>query len=157
MAASLVVMVARGSHDWPDGPGIASQASALRSRLVDLGNKDAIAFEQVIATMRNPTGTPEQRDHAIGTALLRAAEVPLRIAEVAADVAELAALAAEEGVAHLRPDATVAAILAEASTRAATHLVEINLATVPGDDLTERSEHLAAAAAAAKARALPAS
>ena len=83
--------------------------------------------------MRDGPGTPEQRDFALGTALLRAAEVPLRIAEAAADVTELAAVAAAEGSPHLRPDATAAAALAEAATRAATHLVEINLATVPGD------------------------
>ena len=88
--------------------------------------------------MRDQTGTPEQRDFALGAALLQAAEVPLRIAEAAADVAELAALAAAEGSPHLRPDATAAAALAEAATRAAAHLVEINLATVPGDRHSER-------------------
>ena len=89
--------------------------------------------------MREPTGTPEQRDFALGVALLQAAEVPLRIAEAAADVAELAALAAAEGAPHLRPDATAAAALAEAATRAAAHLVEINLAIVPGDRHSERA------------------
>ena len=156
MAASLVVMVARGSAEWADGAGIASQARALRSRLTALGDEDAAAFEHVIATMRkgNDAGTAERRDHALGEALVQAAEVPLRIAEAAADVAELAALAASEGSPHLRPDATAAATLAEAAVRAATHLVEINLATVPGDHHSARAELLAAAAAAARARAL---
>ena len=135
-------------------PGIASQARALRSRLTALGDEDAAAFAHVLATMRDPTGTPEQRDFALGLALLRAAEVPLRIAEAAADVAELAALAAAEGSPHLQPDATAAAALAEAATQAATHLVEINLAIVPGDRHSERAAALAAAAAAARARAL---
>ena len=143
MAASLVTMVARGSSDWDDGPGIASQARALRSRLTALGEEDATAFAQVLVTMRDPTGTPEQRDFALGLALLRAAEVPLRIAEAAADVAELAAAAAGEGSPHLQPDATAAAALAEAATQAATHLVEINLAIVPGDRHSERAASLA--------------
>ena len=91
--------------------------------------------------MRDPTGTPEQRDFALGLALLRAAEVPLRIAEAAADVAELAAARRRPRASpHLRPDATAAAALAEAATRAATHLVEINLATVPGDRHSERAD-----------------
>ena len=154
MAASLVTMVARGSSDWDDGPGIASQARALRSRLTALGEEDATAFAQVLVTMRDPTGTPEQRDFALGLALLRAAEVPLRIAEAAADVAELAAAAAGEGSPHLQPDATAAAALAEAATQAATHLVEINLAIVPGDRHSEKATSLASAAAAARARAL---
>jgi formiminotetrahydrofolate cyclodeaminase len=154
MAAALVTMVARGSRDWGDGAGIASQARALRSRLTTLGDDDAAAFEHVIVTMRNGPGTLEQRDHALGEALLHAADVPLQIAEAAADVAELAALAAAEGSPQLRPDATAAATLAEAAVRAATHLVEINLATVPGDHHSQHAEMLAAAAAAARARAL---
>ena len=87
MAAALVTMVARGSADWADGAGIASQARALRSRLTTLGDDDAAAFEHVIVTMRDRSGTPEQRDFALGEALVRAAEVPLEIAETAADVA----------------------------------------------------------------------
>jgi len=138
MAASLVTMVARGSGAWAEGPGIASQARSLRARLTALGDEDAAAFADVLATMRDHLGSPEQRDFALGSALLRAAEVPLRIAEAAADVTELAALAA----------------LAEAATRAATHLVDVNLATVPGDRHSERAASLAAAAATARARAL---
>jgi glutamate formiminotransferase/formiminotetrahydrofolate cyclodeaminase len=154
MAASLVTMVARGSAHWEDGAGIASQSRALRSRLTALGDEDAAAFAHVLRTMHDRTGTPEQRDFALGLALLRAAEAPLRIAEAAADVAELAAAAAAEGSPHLQPDATAAAALAEAATQAATHLVEINLAIVPGDSHSERAGQLTAAAAAARARAL---
>jgi methenyltetrahydrofolate cyclohydrolase len=154
MAAALVTMVARGSGRWADGPGVASQARALRTRLMTLGDDDAAAFEHVLATMRDRTGTVERRDYALGAALVKAAEVPLQIAEAAADVAELAALASSEGSSHLRPDAIAAAILAEAAVRAATHLVEINLATVAGDRHSRQAEMLATAAAAARERAL---
>ena len=154
MAAALVTMVARGSAGWADGAGVASQARALRSRLTALGDDDAAAFEHVLVTMRDRSGSPVQRDFALGTALLRAAEVPLRIAEAAADVAELAATAAAEGSAQLQPDATAAAALAEAATRAAAHLVEINLAIVPGDRHSGRAALLVTAAAEARERAL---
>ena len=154
MAAALVTMVARGSSAWSDGAGIAAQAKALRTRLTALGTEDAIAFEQVLAKMRERSGTAEQRDFALGEALLLAAEVPLQIGEAAADVAELAALAAAEGAPHLRPDAVAATALAEAAVRAATHLVEINLAVVPGDRHSQRASQVAAAAAAARERAL---
>jgi len=154
MAAALVTMVARGSTGWADGAGVASQARALRSRLAALGDDDAAAFEHVLVTMRDRSGTPEQRDFALGAALLRAAEVPLRIAEAAADVAELAAAAAAEGSPQLRPDATAAAALADAATRAAAHLVEINLAIVPGGRHSERAALLVTAAAEARERAL---
>ena len=154
MAASLVTMVARENTQWTDGPGIASQARALRERLTMLCADDVAAFGDVLAVIRSRAGTPEQRDFALGEALLHAAEVPLQIAEAAADVAELAALASTEGSPQLRPDATTAAILAEAAVRGATHLVEINLATIAGDHNSVRAERLAAAAAAARARAL---
>ncbi len=94
MAAALVAMVGRGSSSWVEGAGVAAQARALRTRLTALGAEDAVAFEQVLVTMRDRSGAPEQRDFAIGRALIRAAEVPLQIGEAAADVAELAALAA---------------------------------------------------------------
>jgi formiminotetrahydrofolate cyclodeaminase len=154
MAAALVAMVARGSRSWPAGAGIAAQATALRTRLTKLGDDDAAVFERVLVTMRSQTGTREQRDFALGAALIGAAEVPLRIGEAAADVAELAALAATEGAPHLRPDAAAAAVLAEAAVRAATHLVEINLAVVPGDRHSESAARLSAASADARARAL---
>jgi len=154
MAAALVTMVARGSSAWSDGAGIAAQAKVLRTRLTALGTEDAIAFEAVLVKMRERAGTAEQRDLALGEALLRAAEVPLQIGEAAADVAELAALVAAEGAPNLRPDAVAATALAEAAVRAATHLVEINLAVVPGDRHAQRASQLAAAAAAARERAL---
>lgn len=154
MAAALVAMVGRGSGSWPEGAGIAAQATALRARLTALGADDASAFEHVLVTMRERTGTPEQRDFALGGALVKAAEVPLQIGEAAADVAELAAIAAVEGAPHLRPDAAAAAVMAEAAVRAATHLVEINLAVVPGDCHSESAARLSTAAAAARERAL---
>ena len=154
MAAALVTMVGRGSSSWPEGAGIAAQAKALRARLMALGENDASAFGNVLVTMRERTGTPDQRDFALGTALVHAAEVPLQIGEAAADVAELAALAAIEGAPHLRPDAAAAAAMAEAAVRAATRLVEINLAVVPGDRHSESAARLSAAAASARERAL---
>ena len=154
MAAALVTMVGRGSADWSDGAGIAAQARTLRNRLTALGADDAAVFANVLVTMRDRSGTPAQRDFALGEALLRAAEVPLAIAEAAADVAELAALATSEAAPYLRPDAAAAATLAEAAVRAATHLVEINLATVAGDQHSERAAMLSAAAGGARARAL---
>ncbi len=157
MAAALVAMVGRGSSSWADGGGVAAQARALRARLTNLGAEDAVAFEQVLVTMRDRSGNRDQRDFAIGSALVRAAEVPLQIGEAAADVAEIAALAAIDGEPRLRPDAAAAAALAEAAVRAATHLVEINLAIVPGDSHSESAARLTAAAAQARARALRAS
>ena len=155
MSASIVVMVGRGSPDWEDGAGVAAQARALRTRLVELGTEDAEVYAGVIQLMRESEGaSSEQRDFQLGRKLIAAAEVPLRIAEAAADVSELAALAATEGKAALRPDAVAAATLAEAAVRASAHLVDINLATVPGDSRSDQAAALSAAAESARQRAL---
>ena len=155
MAAALVVMVGRGSPGWAEGPGVAAQARALRTRLTELGEEDARAYAAVLAAMRGLDAPgSEQRDFALGVALTDAAEVPLSIAAAAADVAELAAVAAAEGKHALRPDAAAAVILAEAAVRAATHLVDVNLATVPGDRRSGRAARIAEAAEKTRARAL---
>jgi formiminotetrahydrofolate cyclodeaminase len=155
MAAALVVMVGRCSPGWAEGTGVAAQARALRMRLTELGAEDARAYAAVLAAMRGESGPgSEQRDFALGLALTDAAEVPLRIAAAAADVAELAALAAAEGKDALRPDAAAAVILAEAAVRAATHLVDVNLATVPGDGRSDRAARIAEAAETTRTRAL---
>jgi hypothetical protein len=54
----------------------------------------------------------------------------------------------------LRADATAAAMLALGATRAAAHLVEINLGVLERDERLLRATRLAADAAAASARTL---
>jgi formiminotetrahydrofolate cyclodeaminase len=155
MSAAIIVMVGRGSPDWAAGAGVAAQARTLRSRLAELGAQDVEAFARVLEFLSEAGElSREQRDFQLGRRLMTAAEVPLRIAEAAADVSELAALAATEGKPALRPDAAAAATLAEAAVRASAHLVDINLATVPGDRRSTQAAALAAAAEAARARAL---
>ena len=145
MAAALVTMVARGSTDWPEGAGIAAQARVLHERLLALADADADAFARALDALREARTSPGDGDVRIGRALALAADAPVAIAEAAADVHALALLAEEHGRADVAPDARVAAELAAAAARGACHLVEINLATLPGD---ARSTRAAAAARA---------
>lgn len=156
MAASLVSMVARFSREhWAEAAGAVGQAEALRARAAPLAQEDADAYEAVLTAMRMPKDLePDVRNALLGDTLSRAADVPLRIAESAADVAELAAALAECGNPNLRGDATAAALLSQAAARTAANLVEINLATMEGDDRIERARALAAAAGAAADRAV---
>lgn len=149
MAAGLVRLVARVSHDWEDAPGIAAQAAALGDRSLALADEDHLAYAHALEQLRAP-----DRDASLGRALLRAAEVPLRISETAADVAALAALAARDGAETVRGDAWAAATLAEAASAAATRLVHVNLATRPDDTLSTRADVAAQAAATARDVAL---
>jgi len=150
MAASLVVLVGRRSSSWPEAAGVTAQAGSLRTRLVGLADEDVRAYAAALEALAAARESGGARDHLLGVALEQAAEVPLRIAGSCADVAELAALAASSGEPQLRPDATAAALLAEAACRSAARLVEVNLATLPGD--SRRDDALAHAEAAARAR-----
>lgn len=149
MASGLVRLVARVSHQWEDAPGIAAQAAALGDRALLLADEDHRVYALALEQLRAPS-----RDAALGSALRRAADVPLRIAETAADVAALAALAARDGADTVRGDAWAAATLAEAASVTAARLVHVNLATRPDGDLSRRADLAARAATAAREVAL---
>lgn len=150
MAASLVAMVGRESLEWPDGAAAALDAATLRDRLLALGAEDVQAFAAVLSAVRGPR---EPGSTALVEALVRASVVPLEISERAADVAELAARAARKGKRPLRPDAEAATILAEAATRAASLLVRVNIAALPGEGNEATASRLLEAAQAAQDRA----
>jgi methenyltetrahydrofolate cyclohydrolase len=128
LAAALVAKAARLSRaSWRNAAGAVAQAEALRARVAPLAEADATAYANAIAAL-------QARDPELGTALSRAAHVPLVIAEAAADVACLASSVAEEGDPDARGDAATAAVFAQAAARAAAHLVEINLSATRADE-----------------------
>lgn len=172
LAAALVSMGARASRPaWPDAAGAIAHAETLRSRLFPLITSDAHAYHEARALLARtgrdrdrrgasvspgtpPLGNAEERNRQLANVLSTAAIEPVLIAEAAADVAQLATVVAAEGSADHRADAVNAAILAEAAACAAAHLVEINLGVGPDDDLSVRAGEAAAAAHAARARAV---
>jgi methenyltetrahydrofolate cyclohydrolase len=155
MAASLAAMAARFAHDWDGAAGAVAQAETLRHRAAPLAAADAVAYENVLTAMRMPEELEsEVRNTLIGETLSRAADIPLLIAETAADVAELAAEIAVQGNPNLRGDAAAASLLAASAVRVAANLVEINLATVEGEDRIARARTLIAGADKAAKRAL---
>jgi formiminotetrahydrofolate cyclodeaminase len=122
---------------------IARRARELRARLLELADADISSYEPVLRARSLDRGDSRRRS-AIEDALSSAAEVPLEIAEACAEVAELAAMsAAAPGNDHLLGDAGAAAVIAEAATRAAVALVELNLARWPEDPRLERTTVLA--------------
>jgi formiminotetrahydrofolate cyclodeaminase len=142
IAASLVVMVGRGSPGWPDGGSAAAVATGLRERLLALGGEDVEAVAGALAASRAAGSDPAE----LARAFARASQVPLEIAGHAAEVADLAVRAAAEGKRPMRPDAEAAAALAEAAGRVALAIVHTNLAApgLPGDE-TRRLREAAAA------------
>ena len=155
LAAGLVEMAARNSPDWELRGAAVAQAKVLRERLAELAPLNDEVYEQALASLQLPDGVDEgSRRALIGTSLERAAAFPLAIAEAASNVAELAAVVSEDGDPTVRADATAAAMLALGATRAAAHLVEINLGVLEHDERLLRATRLAADAAAASARSL---
>ena len=150
MGAALLAMASRISVDhWADAGSTAAQAEALRLRAAPLAQADAEAYGEVLRLRREQAGDAE-----LGKAFDQAADLPLRIAEVGADVAELAAHAAPRVDPKVHGDAAAAAVLAQAGTGIAAHLVAINLAMSEGDERIRRAEELAEAATDAARRAL---
>src|SRR5919204_5106230 len=155
MAAGLVGMVASASPEWGESRAANAQAQALRRRLGPLAAANAEAYQLALESLTLPEDmAPEVRSFTIQQALGRAAAEPLRIAAAAADVALLAAEVAERCEPALRPDATVAAVLAGGSARAAAHLVEINLTTTAEDPRVVNAQAIAAAASETAVRLL---
>jgi formiminotetrahydrofolate cyclodeaminase len=144
LSASLLAMTARLSHEvWDEAGGAIAQAQSLRLRVAPLAAADAQAFRDAIralgGVLRSETGT---RPLELGTALARAAEIPLQITETAADVAALAAFVAERASSDVRADAAAAAAIAAAGARAAGLLVEVNLGATEEDERVVEARQL---------------
>jgi methenyltetrahydrofolate cyclohydrolase len=140
LAAALVEMSAGPPHE---------RAAALRAQALELADADLESFAPVLDAQRLPADD-ESRPERLRAALSAASQTPLGIAEVGCEVAELAAELAHGGRPSLEGDAAAAALLAEAATRAAARLVELNLAGVPDDVRLRAASEYAARAWAAR-------
>ena len=156
VAAGLVAMVARCSKgSWPDAAGVAAQALQIQKRAGPLAGADAEAWVDALAALRKAgAGAGTGDDASLEKKLDAAAAVPLEIAQLGADVADLAALAAERCEGTFQADAVAAAALAAGATKAALHLVEVNLGVREGDKRLKRARESEQAAAAAAERVL---
>jgi glutamate formiminotransferase/formiminotetrahydrofolate cyclodeaminase len=140
MAAALVGMVARlttGRKKYASVEGrmqaVAAQADELRSWLSAAVERDAQAFEAVLAATRLPNATEAEkaaRSSAMAQATIQAAAIPLDVARRAEAVIELAAEVAESGNANAISDAISAAALGHAGLKAAAANVRVNAAGV---------------------------
>ncbi len=110
---------------------LGARAAHLRAQALTLAERDRASFAAVVEARR--AGGDE------GAALAAAADVPIALSELGAELSELAASLAATGNPALEGDATAAALLAEAATRAAARLVELNLAHDAGDERHARA------------------
>jgi glutamate formiminotransferase/formiminotetrahydrofolate cyclodeaminase len=135
--AALVAMVARltlGRKKYAAAEAgmrhALERAETLRADLTGMIEKDAAAFEAVMAAMKLPKDTPQEqaaRSAALEAATLEAARIPLQTAEMAVEVMGLAVDAVETGNLNAISDGASAAALAQASLSGAGWNVRINL------------------------------
>jgi methenyltetrahydrofolate cyclohydrolase len=157
LAAALVEMVSAVSlrQDPADPRAIEarrSRAHALRTAALELAERDAVAYREVLAVQRrrDEPGHPQR----LRRALADAADPLVSIVQMAREVAELASAAVADARGGVRGEAMTAAVLAEGVARGAVPLVELNLAGDPADPRRALVREAAAEAASALQRTL---
>jgi len=137
LSASLVMMVCDltigrekyRAHDETLS-GVRQRAEHLRRDLLALVDRDAAAYESVMAARRLPKGNAiekQARESAIARATLFATETPLATAEGCASLLDLAVEVARKGNVNAVSDAGTAAMLAYAGLRAGVMNIRTNL------------------------------
>jgi len=151
-AASLLSMVARLSSGKGGDDTLLARLVALgdteRAAMVELANRDAVAFETVMQAMRLPKGTDverERRQAAIQQALRGASDVPLEVASRGVTLLEASTALAGAGSLSAVSDVAVAALLAHAAVHGALFNVRINLRSIKDASYSARTAERARA------------
>jgi formiminotetrahydrofolate cyclodeaminase len=106
---------------------------ALRATLVDLVDRDAAAYDLVVAAFKKPKGTDEEkaaRKAAIQDATRVATETPLETMRACVSLVREAGLVASYGNPSASSDVKTGVHLAMAGLQGARHNVEINLGSL---------------------------
>lgn len=120
---------------------IISAMEQKRAALLDAVDADAAAFDGVMAALRLPKATEEEkqaRSAAVQAATKEAAMVPFRLAESACGLMELCGAVAERGNKNAASDAAVAAMLCRTAVMGALYNVRINLSSIKDEAFTLR-------------------
>jgi formiminotetrahydrofolate cyclodeaminase len=149
LAAALLEMTSA----FAEAGASAERGRALRERLLESGEQELRSYQPVLAALGVEKSDPARAGR-LAAALVQASESPLAIARAAAEVAELAGEVAARSKAALAGDAIAGVLLAEATARAAAHLVEINLRDHPDDPRLSEAAEASRRAASTRARVL---
>ena len=152
MGAALVGMVCRLTIGREKYAGVETQmkdslarAEALQTELTQLIDRDAEAFNRVMAAFRLPKTTDNEkaaRREAIQTATKTATLTPLATARACAAIIELGQVAVEKGNPNAVSDAGASVTFAQAGLKAAALNVLINLPAITDETFvtTHRAE-----------------
>jgi len=156
LAAALVQMVCDltigremyKEHD-PALQEIRRKAEMLRRDLIALVDRDAQAYDAVVAALRLPKGTEEEkrmRSEALSRANIFATETPMATADACAALLALAVEIARKGNVNAASDAGTGALLAYGGLRSAIMNIRTNLKGIKDEErvrkIRERVRHL---------------
>ena len=149
VGASLLAMVAamtKTKNGTPDDRAALDAAlpkiQALRRQLIDLVDRDAASYDDVVAAYKLPKATDEEksaRKAAIQRAMKGATEVPLETARAAVALIPLARIVAEHGNPNAKSDVGVALSHAQTAFAGARANVEINMDSVGDADYAAKT------------------
>jgi formiminotetrahydrofolate cyclodeaminase len=137
MVANLTIDKAGYEEAWDRMREILPVVGAGRDELLELADRDAAAFDEVMAAFRMPKETDDEkaaRRRAIQLAFEGAASVPLRVAERAAQMIDLGREAVTLGNDNAASDGLSAAYLLYAAVECAAANVLINAASLKDED-----------------------
>jgi formiminotetrahydrofolate cyclodeaminase len=118
----------------------AIKLAALRTSLIDLIDKDAASFDEVMKAFKLPKETDEEkakRSMAIQEALKGAAEAPLDIARTAYSIMGYSEKMVLKGNKNAVTDGMVSAMLVRTSVLSAIFNVRINLSSIKDEDFVK--------------------
>lgn len=148
LAAALTGMVCRltvGKKKYEDVKDeiadTMKEADALKDELLALVREDADAFDQVMAAMKMPKISDQDkaaRDEALQKATIVAAEVPLKVMKTALKVIDFAEVAADKGNVNSVSDAGCAALNARSAVLGAYLNVKINIPGIEDEAVRNR-------------------
>lgn len=130
---------------------LAEDAAALQEKLVDLIDKDAVSFDDVMKAFKMPKETDEEkaaRTAEIQKGMKYAASVPMETAETAFEIMVLAEAAVERGNSNAVTDGAIAAMMGRTAVLGALMNVRINLGSIKDEafvaEMAKKCEELEA-------------
>ncbi|WP_459129048.1 cyclodeaminase/cyclohydrolase family protein [Guggenheimella bovis] len=117
---------------------IREKAEAFREKLLELADKDAESYGDVVACFSLPKETEEEKKHRsemIQKNLYKAALTPLEIARTCLEALKYVKTVFDKGNKNAYSDAKVAAVMLRSGVFAAVYNVEINLESLTDESL----------------------
>lgn len=119
---------------------IAERANEIRNQLIKDIDRDAEAFNDVMAAFKYPKNTDEEkviRKEKIQDSMKHAAMVPLEVAKKSYEIIDLAKVVVEKGNQNAVTDGAVASMMARTAVLSALYNVKINLGSIKDSEFVD--------------------